>query len=124
MIKITKDNAADFLIILPALKEDFEELASATKRYPIIVEFPKDEPKYQLVFSSRQELHDRIELIEKELNNLDNDIIFNNVDSCYLEQCKTFNDIMSGPNPLTNDELKTLIEKRPSIWGKFKSWLR
>lgn len=124
MIKITKDNAADFAIILPALKKDFEELAEATKRYPVIVEFPKDEPKYQLVFSSRKELQERIVLIEKELENMNNDRIVNNIDSCYLEQCKTFNDMMGGHNPLTNDELKTLIEKRPNIWGKFKSWLR
>ena len=36
--------------------------------------------------------------------------------------CRTFNTIMSGPNPLTKAEIKKLIEKRPEVWGMFRRW--
>lgn len=37
---------------------------------------------------------------------------------------RTFNDIMTGPSPLTQDEIKRLIEKRPELWGRFRSWAK
>jgi hypothetical protein len=70
MIEITKDNADDFEVVVGALKKDFEWLVKQTEKYPLIVEFPKDNPRYQLVFSSRQELQDKINYIEKELKNV------------------------------------------------------
>jgi len=39
-----------------------------------------------------------------------------------FDACKTFNDIMSGPNPLTKDEIHQLTAKR-SIWKLlFTKW--
>ena len=37
--------------------------------------------------------------------------------------CHTFNEIMTGPNPLTKEEIKKLIEKRPEVWGIFRHWV-
>jgi len=37
--------------------------------------------------------------------------------------CKTFNTIMTGPNPLTKEEIRKLIEKRPEVWGIFRAWV-
>ena len=38
--------------------------------------------------------------------------------------CRTFNTIMTGPNPLTREEIQRLIEKRPGVWGMFRSWTK
>lgn len=35
---------------------------------------------------------------------------------------KVFNDIMSGPNPLTKAEIRKLIERNPALWGRFRAW--
>lgn len=39
-----------------------------------------------------------------------------------FDACHTFNEIMTGPNPLTKEEIKKLIEKRPGVWGIFHRW--
>ena len=31
----------------------------------------------------------------------------------------TFNEIQSGPNPLSKEEIKKLAEKNPRIWAQF-----
>lgn len=31
----------------------------------------------------------------------------------------TFNEIQSGPNPLSKEEIKILAEKNPRIWAQF-----
>ena len=36
--------------------------------------------------------------------------------------CRTFNEIQTGPNPLTRDEVRKLIEKRPEVYGCLRSW--
>ena len=36
--------------------------------------------------------------------------------------CRVFNEIQTGPNPLTQDEIRKLIEKRPEIYGCLRSW--
>ena len=41
-----------------------------------------------------------------------------------FDACRTFNTIMTGPNPLTKREIKRLIEKRPETWGIFWRWAR
>ena len=35
----------------------------------------------------------------------------------------TFLDIMAGPNPLTQDELKKLVMKDPERYGRYISWI-
>jgi hypothetical protein len=41
-----------------------------------------------------------------------------------VEACKVFNTIMTGPTPLTQDEIKHLIAKRPEVWGQFRAWVK
>jgi len=36
--------------------------------------------------------------------------------------CKVFNEIMSGPNPLTPAEVRSLIAKRPEVYGVLAKW--
>ena len=36
--------------------------------------------------------------------------------------CRTFNDIQTGPNPLTPDEVRSLIDRRPSLYGVLEAW--
>jgi hypothetical protein len=40
-----------------------------------------------------------------------------------LDRCKAFNEIMTGPNPLTRAELASLIAKMPERYGMFARWL-
>lgn len=39
-----------------------------------------------------------------------------------FEACKAFNEIMSGPNPLTKEEVRALIEKRPGVYSVLERW--
>ncbi len=39
-----------------------------------------------------------------------------------FDVCKTFNDIMTGPNPLTKAEIRRLIAKRPEVYGILSKW--
>jgi len=41
----------------------------------------------------------------------------------YHDKLKTFNEIMTGPNPLTKEEIKKLYEKRPVQYAFLKKWL-
>jgi len=34
-----------------------------------------------------------------------------------------FLEMASGPNAITNDELKILIRKRPALWGRFANYI-
>jgi hypothetical protein len=34
-----------------------------------------------------------------------------------------FSEMVNGPNPITKAELERLIQKRPTLWGRWKSWL-
>lgn len=34
----------------------------------------------------------------------------------------TFLEIMNGPNPLTPQEIRKLIDKRPEVYGRFEAW--
>lgn len=36
---------------------------------------------------------------------------------------KTFNEIMAGPNPLTKEEIRRLVEKRPGRYAGLRAWL-
>ena len=45
-----------------------------------------------------------------------------NADRRVLETCKAFNEIMTGPNPLTPDEVRKLIDKRPDRYGCLEAW--
>lgn len=36
---------------------------------------------------------------------------------------KTFNEIMTGSNPLTKEEIRKLIEKRPERYAGLRAWL-
>lgn len=36
-----------------------------------------------------------------------------------FDLCHTFNEIMTGPNPLTEDEIRKLLEKRPLL----RAWI-
>lgn len=38
--------------------------------------------------------------------------------------CKAFNEIQSGDNPLTPDEVRRLIQKRPEMYGVLEAWAR
>jgi len=38
------------------------------------------------------------------------------------DACRTFNDIMTGPNPLTPDEIRRLIDKKGGLWCLFEKW--
>jgi hypothetical protein len=40
------------------------------------------------------------------------------------DRLNTFNAIMSGPNPLTQAELRRLLEKRPEQYAFIRAWLR
>lgn len=37
-------------------------------------------------------------------------------------RCRTFNEIMSGPNPLTPAEIGKLVARHPERWGMFSRW--
>jgi hypothetical protein len=39
-----------------------------------------------------------------------------------LDACKTFNEIQTGPNPLTPAEIRRLIDERGGIWHLFEVW--
>ena len=39
-----------------------------------------------------------------------------------LSLCRTFNEIQTGPNPLTPQEVRRLIEKRPAVYGVLEKW--
>jgi len=41
-----------------------------------------------------------------------------------LESMKTFNEIMTGPHPLTQEEIRKLIAKRPAKYSYMKAWLK
>lgn len=41
-----------------------------------------------------------------------------------LDLCKLFNEIMTGPNPLTRDEIAALVAKRPDVYGVLERWTR
>lgn len=41
-----------------------------------------------------------------------------------LDLCRTFNDVMTGPNPLTKEEIRALIEKRPDVYSILAAWSR
>lgn len=45
-------------------------------------------------------------------------------DQRILDVCKTFNEIMSGPNPLTKDEIRQMIKKRPDLYGCLRAWVK
>jgi hypothetical protein len=38
--------------------------------------------------------------------------------------CNTFNEIQTGPNPLTQAEIKKLIAKRPGVYGVLRACAR
>ena len=39
-----------------------------------------------------------------------------------FDLCRTFNDIMMGPNPLSKDEIQALIKKRPGVYSVLERW--
>jgi len=39
------------------------------------------------------------------------------------ERYRVFMEIMEGPNPLTDDEIRKLIEKRPAYYGFLDAFL-
>jgi len=41
-----------------------------------------------------------------------------------MDGIHTFVEIQSGPNPLTTDEIRKLVEKRPARWSKFAAQLK
>lgn len=43
-------------------------------------------------------------------------------DSRIRSVCRTFNEIQTGPNPLTPDEVRKLIDKRPNIYSVLEKW--
>jgi hypothetical protein len=45
-------------------------------------------------------------------------------DQRMLNVCRTFNEIQSGSNPLTADEIEKLIEKRPDVYGVLRACAR
>lgn len=45
-------------------------------------------------------------------------------DQRMLDVCRTFNEIQTGPNPLTQAEIDKLIAKRPSVYGVLKACKR
>lgn len=36
--------------------------------------------------------------------------------------CRVFNEIQTGGNPLTRDEVRKLIQKRPEVYGVLEKW--
>lgn len=38
-------------------------------------------------------------------------------DARVLSVCRTFNEIQTGPNPLTQAEIDRLVAKRPDVYG-------
>ena len=43
-------------------------------------------------------------------------------DQRILNVCKTFNEIQTSGNPLTPDQVRALIRKRPHIYGVLEAW--
>lgn len=39
------------------------------------------------------------------------------------EANETMLDLLFGPNPITDDELRALIKKRPEVYGRFAVYL-
>ncbi len=42
-------------------------------------------------------------------------------DQRMLDVCRTFNDIQSGSNPLTQAEIDRLVAKRPTVYGVLRA---
>jgi hypothetical protein len=38
-----------------------------------------------------------------------------------FDVCHTFNEIQTGPNPLTADEIERLVAKRPEVYGVLRA---
>lgn len=45
-----------------------------------------------------------------------------NADRKVLDKCKVFNEIMTGPNPLTPAEVRKLIDRHPDRYTLFEKW--
>jgi len=43
-------------------------------------------------------------------------------DQRVLDLCKAFNEIQSGPNPLSPDDVRKLIDRRPDRYWNFEVW--
>lgn len=43
-------------------------------------------------------------------------------DQRVLDRCKAFNEIMSGPNPLTPEEVRAMIDRHPDRYSIFEKW--
>lgn len=43
-------------------------------------------------------------------------------DQRVLDVCRTFNEIQTGPNPLTPDDVRKLIDRRPDMYGVLEKW--
>ena len=43
--------------------------------------------------------------------------------SSIAEGNATFMDLIKGPNKITREELRRLIAKRPSLWGRYAKFL-
>lgn len=43
-------------------------------------------------------------------------------DARVADLCKAFNEIMTGPNPLTKEEIRALIARRPHVYGVLAKW--
>jgi hypothetical protein len=39
-----------------------------------------------------------------------------------FDVCRTFSEIQAGPNPLTPEEVRKLIDKRPEVYGVLEAW--
>jgi len=39
-----------------------------------------------------------------------------------FDRCRTFNEIMTGPNPLTPAEVRKLIDRDPARYHIFERW--
>jgi hypothetical protein len=40
-----------------------------------------------------------------------------------FDLCHAFNEVMTGPNPLSKDEIRGLIEKRPELYSVLRKWV-
>lgn len=40
-----------------------------------------------------------------------------------VDRCRAFNEIMTGPNPLTPDEIEAPIRRRPEKYSIFSKWV-
>lgn len=61
-------------------------------------------------------------MLKPEKGSAQEQVQFARAEQRVFDLCRTFNDIMTGPNPLSKDEIQALIKKRPGVYSVLERW--